>query len=95
MYLISPNFDVESIIFSQFLPGTFSQNCWKKPSFIIEADTMQTTKVVIGGKSVTDLLLYIVRCRGAIVMVSSGACSQITPLMTVYAGTKVNHFTEK
>ena len=54
---------------------------------------MQTTKVVIGRKSVYGLLLYIIRCRGAIVMVSSGACSQITPLMTVYAGTKVNHFT--
>ena len=53
---------------------------------------MQTTKVVIGGKSVNDLLLYIIRCRGAIVIVSSGACSQITPLMTVYAGTKVKPF---
>ena len=31
MSLISPNFDVKSIIFSQFWPGAFSQNCWKKP----------------------------------------------------------------
>ena len=31
MSLISPNFDVMSIIFSQFWPGAFSQNCWKKP----------------------------------------------------------------
>ena len=31
MSLISPNFDVKSIIFFQFLPGAFSQNCWKRP----------------------------------------------------------------
>ena len=31
MSMISPNFDVKSIIFFQFLPGAFSQNCWKKP----------------------------------------------------------------
>ena len=31
MSLISPNFDVKSISFSQFWPGAFSQNCWKKP----------------------------------------------------------------
>ena len=31
MSLISPNFYVKSIIFSQFWPGAFSQNCWKKP----------------------------------------------------------------
>ena len=31
MSLISPNFDVKSIIFSQFMPGAFSQNCWKRP----------------------------------------------------------------
>ena len=30
MSLISPNFDVKSIIFSKFWPGAFSQNCWKK-----------------------------------------------------------------
>ena len=30
MSLISPNFDVKFIIFSQFWPGAFSQNCWKK-----------------------------------------------------------------
>lgn len=29
------------------------------------------------------------RGKGAVVMVSSGACSQITPQMTVYAATKV------
>ena len=29
MSLISSNFDVKSIIFSQFWPGVFSQNCWK------------------------------------------------------------------
>ena len=33
MSLISPNFYVKAIIFSQFWPGTFSQNCWKKPWF--------------------------------------------------------------
>ena len=32
MSLISPNFGVKLIIFAQFWPGTFSQNCWKKPS---------------------------------------------------------------
>ena len=32
------------------------------------------------------------RGRGAVVVVSSGACSQITPQMTVYAGTKVRLF---
>ena len=31
MSFVSPNFDVKSIIFSQFWPGAFSQNCWKKP----------------------------------------------------------------
>ena len=31
--LIFPNFDIKSIIFSQFWPGTFSQNCWIKPCF--------------------------------------------------------------
>lgn len=31
------------------------------------------------------------RGKGAVVMVSSGACSQITPQMTVYAATKVLH----
>ena len=31
MLLISPNFDVNLIVFSQFLPGAFSQNCWEKP----------------------------------------------------------------
>ena len=31
MSLISPNFDVKSIIFPQFWPGAFSQNCSKKP----------------------------------------------------------------
>ena len=31
MSLISPNFAVQPIIFSQFWPGAFSQNCWKKP----------------------------------------------------------------
>ena len=31
MSLISPNFDVKLIIFSQFWLGAFSQNCWKKP----------------------------------------------------------------
>ena len=30
MSLISPNFDVNLIIFSQFW-GAFSQNCWKRP----------------------------------------------------------------
>ena len=29
--LISPNLSVKSIIFSQFWPGAFFQNCWKKP----------------------------------------------------------------
>ena len=32
MSLISPNFDVKSIIFPQFWPGAFSENCWKNPS---------------------------------------------------------------
>ena len=31
MLLISPNFAVKSIIFSQFWPGAFSKNCWKSP----------------------------------------------------------------
>ena len=31
MSLISPNFAVKSIIFPQFWPEAFSQNCWKKP----------------------------------------------------------------
>ena len=31
MSLISPNFDVKSIIFPQFWPRAFPQNCWKKP----------------------------------------------------------------
>ena len=31
MSLISPKFDVKSIIFSQFWPRAFSQNCLKKP----------------------------------------------------------------
>ena len=31
MPLISPNYDVKSIIYSQFWPGAFSKNCWKKP----------------------------------------------------------------
>ena len=31
MMLASPNFDVKSIIFSQFWSRAFSQNCWKKP----------------------------------------------------------------
>ena len=31
MSLISPNFDIKSIIFFQFWPGAFSQNCWKRP----------------------------------------------------------------
>ena len=31
MPLISPNFDVKSIIFPQFRPVAFSQNCWEKP----------------------------------------------------------------
>ena len=31
MSSISPNFDVKSIIFSQFWPGDFSPNCWKRP----------------------------------------------------------------
>ena len=35
MLLISPNFDVKSIIFSQFWPGAFPQNCWKSPELII------------------------------------------------------------
>ena len=30
MSLIPQDFDVKSIIFSQFWPGTFSRNCWKK-----------------------------------------------------------------
>ena len=32
--LISPHFDGQSIIFSQFWPGAFSQNCWKKPCLL-------------------------------------------------------------
>ena len=39
-------------------------------------------------------LLYLFlfsRGRGAVVIISSGACSQITPQMTVYAGTKVEN----
>ena len=28
------HFDVKSIIFSQFLPGAFPQNCWKNPWFL-------------------------------------------------------------
>ena len=35
MSLISPNFDVKLIIFSQFWPGAFSQNCWKRPCTVI------------------------------------------------------------
>ena len=31
MPLISPSFDVKSIILSQFWPGAFSRNSWKKP----------------------------------------------------------------
>ena len=31
MSLISPNFAVKLIIFSQFWPRAFSQNCWKRP----------------------------------------------------------------
>ena len=31
MSLISPNFDVKSIFFSQFWPGAFSRKCWKRP----------------------------------------------------------------
>ena len=31
MSFISPNFEVKLISFSQFWPGAFSQNCWKKP----------------------------------------------------------------
>ena len=45
MSLISPNFDVKLIIFSQFWPGAFSQNCWKKPCMLItrklEVDQMK------------------------------------------------------
>ena len=29
--VISPNFNVKLIIFSEFWPGAFPQNCWKKP----------------------------------------------------------------
>ena len=35
MSLISPNFDVKSIIFSQFWPEAFSKNCWKKPYMFV------------------------------------------------------------
>ena len=31
MLLISHNFDAKLIILFQFWPGSFSQNCWKKP----------------------------------------------------------------
>ena len=31
MSFISPNFDVKSTFFSQFWPGAFPPNCWKKP----------------------------------------------------------------
>ena len=37
MSLISPNFDVKSIIFSQFWPGAFSQNCWKRPCIVVHS----------------------------------------------------------
>lgn len=33
--------------------------------------------------------LFVCRKKGAVVIVSSGSCSQITPQMTVYAATKV------
>ena len=39
MSLISPNFDVKLIIFSQFWPGAFSQNCWKKPCLFFLLNT--------------------------------------------------------
>ena len=37
MSVISPSFDVKSIIFSQLWPGTFSQNCWSSPDFNINS----------------------------------------------------------
>ena len=37
MLLISPNFDVKSIIFSQFWPGAFSQIAGKSPD--LSSDT--------------------------------------------------------
>ena len=37
MSLISPNFDVKLIIFSQFWPGAFSQNCWKRPCIVVHS----------------------------------------------------------
>ncbi|KAL4225482.1 Inactive hydroxysteroid dehydrogenase-like protein 1 [Mactra antiquata] len=52
---------------------------WQIVNINVAAATMMTHMI---------LPQMIERGRGAVVVISSGACSQITPQMTVYAGTK-------
>ena len=56
MSLISPNFAVKLIIFSQFLPGAFFQNCWKKPCSIILSDRVSTDLIEDGNLSMSTKL---------------------------------------
>ena len=65
MSLISPDFDVKSIIFSQCWPGAFSQNCWKEPCAFYGISNLSTlfVNVLFGtlnmGKLIPLLLLNI------------------------------------
>ena len=46
MLLVSPSFADKSIIISQFCPGAFSHNCWKKPWQVLLYLGINTTKPV-------------------------------------------------
>ena len=62
MSLISPNFDVKSIIFSQFWPGAFSQKCWEKTcreSVVAKTEYLVNTFVrenIVSGNDVVTTL---------------------------------------
>ncbi|XP_052799770.1 inactive hydroxysteroid dehydrogenase-like protein 1 isoform X4 [Mya arenaria] len=55
------------------------ERLWQIVNINVAAATMMTHMI---------LPQMVERGRGAVVIVSSGACTQITPMMTVYAGTK-------
>ena len=60
MSLISPNFDVNSVIFSQFWLGAFSQNCWKKPcKYQSQKQTQQVNSENLHPPTLNVCLLYL------------------------------------
>ncbi|KAH3877530.1 inactive hydroxysteroid dehydrogenase-like protein 1 isoform X1 [Dreissena polymorpha] len=65
--------------FPQLFLDVPEERLWQIVNINVAAATMMTHMI---------LPQMVERGKGAIVIVSSGACTQITPMMTVYAGTK-------